>query len=155
MVFFVVVVVLVFFFCGFKVNLKVIVISIKINVVCMVFVWVVMVSSDVLKNVGKVLFVVLSFLLLVVFVGVVEVKMGVEDGVFVFLLLMFSVKVGESIMFVNNKGFLYNIVFDEDEVFVGVKVDVLNYEDYLNVFGESYIVMLKIFGSYSFYCEFY
>lgn len=140
-------------FCGLKANPKAIVTSTKTNVVRMVPVRAAMASSDALKNVGKALFAASSSLLLAASAGAVEVKMGAEDGALVFLPSTFSVKAGESITFVNNKGFPHNIVFDEDEVPAGVKVDALNHEDYLNAPGESYTVTLKTPGSYSFYCE--
>lgn len=113
-----------------------------------------MTSSDAFfKNVGKAFFAASSSLLLAASAGAAEIKMGDDDGALVFSPSSLSISAGETVTFVNNKGFPHNVVFDEDEVPSGVKVDDLNHEDYLNAPGESFSKTFKAPGTYSFYCE--
>ncbi|KAG0628305.1 hypothetical protein M758_1G016900 [Ceratodon purpureus] len=110
-------------------------------------------SNETLKNVGKALFAASSSLLLAASANAATVKMGGDDGTLGFFPSSISVAAGESITFVNNKGFPHNVVFDEDAVPGGVTVDALNHEDYLNAPGESFTVTLKTAGTYEYYCE--
>eukprot|EP01025_Chloroclados_australasicus_P032366 TRINITY_DN32819_c1_g1_i1.p1 TRINITY_DN32819_c1_g1~~TRINITY_DN32819_c1_g1_i1.p1 ORF type:complete len:191 (+),score=28.74 TRINITY_DN32819_c1_g1_i1:1-573(+) len=82
-----------------------------------------------------------------------QIKMGSDDGSLVFSPNSISVKAGEEITWVNNKGFPHNIVFDEDEVPEGVDADALSNEDYLNAPGETVVRKLTIPGTYGYYCE--
>ncbi|KAG0578233.1 hypothetical protein M758_4G007300 [Ceratodon purpureus] len=110
-------------------------------------------SSDAMKNVGKALFAASSSLLLAASANAATVKMGGDDGALGFYPSSLSVAAGETITFVNNKAFPHNVVFDEDAVPSGVKVDDLSHEDYLNAPGESFNVTLKTPGTYEYYCE--
>uniref|UniRef100_A0A7N0V3N8 Plastocyanin n=1 Tax=Kalanchoe fedtschenkoi TaxID=63787 RepID=A0A7N0V3N8_KALFE len=85
----------------------------------------------------------------------IEVMLGSDDGGLAFVPDAFSVAPGEQIVFKNNAGFPHNIVFDEDEVPVGVDVSKIsmNEEDLLNAAGETYTVTLSEKGTYSFYCS--
>jgi plastocyanin len=110
-------------------------------------------SSDALKTVGKALIAASSSLLLVASANAVTVKMGADDGTLGFYPNAISVAAGESITFVNNKGFPHNVVFDEDAVPAGVKVEEINHEEYANALDESFSINLKTPGTYEFYCE--
>ena len=83
-----------------------------------------------------------------------EVLLGGEGGVLAFIPQDFSVSSGEEIVFKNNAGFPHNVVFDEDEVPDGVKVEAIsmNEEDLLNAPGEIYKVTLTEKGTYTFRC---
>ncbi|KAG0608938.1 hypothetical protein M758_8G145000 [Ceratodon purpureus] len=110
-------------------------------------------SSDALKTVGKALVAGVSSLVLVASANAATVKMGGDDGALGFYPSSLSVAAGETVTFVNNKAFPHNVVFDEDAVPAGVKVDDLTHEDYLNGPGESFSVTLKTPGTYEYYCE--
>eukprot|EP01024_Parvocaulis_polyphysoides_P039569 TRINITY_DN357_c5_g1_i1.p1 TRINITY_DN357_c5_g1~~TRINITY_DN357_c5_g1_i1.p1 ORF type:complete len:209 (-),score=44.57 TRINITY_DN357_c5_g1_i1:202-828(-) len=83
----------------------------------------------------------------------VTIKMGGDDGSLVFDPASVTVKAGDEVTWVNNKGFPHNVVFDEDEVPSGVDADALSHEDYFNAPGESYSVKLSTTGTYSYNCE--
>jgi len=110
-------------------------------------------SSDALKTVGKALVAGASTLLLVASANAAEVKMGGDDGTLAFFPATVKVSKGEEIKFINNKGFPHNVIFDEDAVPSGVKVEKLNHEDYLNAPDESFSVKLEAAGTYEYYCE--
>jgi plastocyanin len=110
-------------------------------------------STDALKTVGKALVAASSSLLLVASANAATVKMGGDDGALGFYPSALSVSSGEAITFVNNRGFPHNVVFDEDEVPAGVKVEDLNHEDYANSPNETFSITLTKPGTYSFYCE--
>nr|AKJ85502.1 chloroplast plastocyanin precursor [Suaeda salsa] len=84
----------------------------------------------------------------------IEVLLGGDGGVLAFIPQDFSVAAGEEIVFKNNAGFPHNVVFDEDEVPEGVKVEAISMseEDLLNAPGETYKVTLKEKGTYTFRC---
>ena len=143
-------------FCGLKADTKAAVRSnvastniVRMAPVCRAS----MTSSDAWKNVGKALFAASSSLLLAASAGAAEIKMGDDDGALVFSPSSLSISAGETVTWVNNKGYPHNVVFDEDEIPSGVKVDDLNHEDYLNAPGESFSKTFKAPGTYSFYCE--
>eukprot|EP01025_Chloroclados_australasicus_P019276 TRINITY_DN204_c0_g1_i15.p2 TRINITY_DN204_c0_g1~~TRINITY_DN204_c0_g1_i15.p2 ORF type:complete len:244 (+),score=17.94 TRINITY_DN204_c0_g1_i15:174-905(+) len=81
------------------------------------------------------------------------IKMGGDDGTLAFVPNSITVKAGEEITWVNNKGFPHNVVFDEDEVPEGVDADTLSNEDYLNAPGETVVRKLTVAGTYGYYCE--
>eukprot|EP01025_Chloroclados_australasicus_P019278 TRINITY_DN204_c0_g1_i4.p1 TRINITY_DN204_c0_g1~~TRINITY_DN204_c0_g1_i4.p1 ORF type:complete len:156 (+),score=28.24 TRINITY_DN204_c0_g1_i4:137-604(+) len=81
------------------------------------------------------------------------IKMGGDDGTLAFVPNSVTVKAGEEITWVNNKGFPHNVVFDEDEVPEGVDADALSNEDYLNAPGETVVRKLTVAGTYGYYCE--
>jgi len=82
-----------------------------------------------------------------------EVKLGSDSGALVFQPDSVTIKVGETVKFVNNVGFPHNIVFDEDEVPDGVEADKLGQEEYLNAPGETKDVKFEKAGTYQYYCE--
>lgn len=110
-------------------------------------------SSETLRSVGKALFAASSSLLLAASANAATVKMGGDDGALGFYPSSVSVAAGEAITFVNNKGFPHNVVFDEDAVPDGVKVEDISHEDYANAPNESFTVTLTKPGTYGFYCE--
>eukprot|EP01026_Neomeris_dumetosa_P019336 TRINITY_DN177_c1_g1_i2.p1 TRINITY_DN177_c1_g1~~TRINITY_DN177_c1_g1_i2.p1 ORF type:complete len:156 (-),score=26.10 TRINITY_DN177_c1_g1_i2:8-475(-) len=82
-----------------------------------------------------------------------DIKMGADDGSLVFVPAKATVKSGETITWINNKGFPHNIIFDEDEVPEGVDADALSQEEYLNAPGETHVVKLTTAGTYNYYCQ--
>lgn len=110
-------------------------------------------SSDALKNVGKALFAASASMLLAASANAATVKMGNDSGALEFVPSVTSISKGESVTFINNRGFPHNVMFDEDEVPSGVPVDSLNHEDYLNAPNESFSITFKTPGTYQFYCE--
>jgi len=82
-----------------------------------------------------------------------EIKLGSDSGALVFQPDSVTIKVGETVKFVNNVGFPHNIVFDEDEVPDGVEADKLGQEEYLNAPGETKDVKFEKAGTYQYYCE--
>ncbi|KAJ9165913.1 hypothetical protein P3X46_020726 [Hevea brasiliensis] len=85
----------------------------------------------------------------------IEVLLGDSDGSLVFVPSNFSVAAGEKIVFKNNRAFPHNVVFDENEIPVGVDASKISMseEDVLNAEGETYDVTLSEKGTYSFYCS--
>jgi plastocyanin len=111
-------------------------------------------SSESLKQfVGKALFAASGSLLLAASANAATVKMGGDDGSLGFFPSSVNVAAGEAITFINNKGFPHNVVFDEDAVPSGVKVDEINHEEYLNAPDEKFDIKLTKAGTYEFYCE--
>ncbi|XP_024401925.1 plastocyanin, chloroplastic-like [Physcomitrium patens] len=111
------------------------------------------VRSDAMETVGKALLAASSSLLLVASANAVTVKMGADDGGLGFYPSNVTVAAGEAVTFVNNKAFPHNVVFDEDAVPAGVKVEELNHEDYLNAPNEQFDIVFKTAGTYEYYCE--
>ena len=54
------------------------------------------------------------------------VKLGSDGGSLVFVPDTFTIKIGETVEFVNNVGFPHNVVFDEDNVPVELNENFLN-----------------------------
>merc|ERR1712031_14152 len=81
------------------------------------------------------------------------VKLGGDNGELMFVPGELTVAVGETITFVNNKGFPHNVVFDEDEVPEGIDVDAISHEDYLNGPGDTVTNAFDTPGTYGYYCE--
>jgi plastocyanin len=81
------------------------------------------------------------------------VKLGADSGALVFDPAILTIKKGETVTFVNNAGFSYNVVFDEDQVPTEVNTDTLSHEDLLNTQGENFSRTFTIPGTYGYYCE--
>merc|ERR1711869_127141 len=60
---------------------------------------------------------------------------------------------GDSVTWINNRGFPHNVVFDEDDVPGGVNVDKISAEDLLNAAGEKHTAKFDVTGEYGYYCE--
>jgi len=95
----------------------------------------------------------LSFALLANGAQAGTVKLGSDSGALVFEPSTLTVKAGEKITFVNNRGFPHNVVFDADEIPEGVDADAISHEDYLNGPGDEVSNTFDTPGSYSYYCE--
>jgi plastocyanin len=66
----------------------------------------------------------------------VDVKLGSDGGQLVFVPDEVTIKAGESVSWLGNKGMPHNVVFDEENVPDGTKVEALNHEDMINEEGE-------------------
>merc|ERR1711935_223888 len=60
---------------------------------------------------------------------------------------------GDSVSWVNNKGGPHNVVFVEDAIPKGVKVDDISMDNQLGDEGDTYVKKFDTPGSYSYYCE--
>eukprot|EP00217_Crustomastix_stigmatica_P013554 CAMPEP_0183795720 /NCGR_PEP_ID=MMETSP0803_2-20130417/5197_1 /TAXON_ID=195967 /ORGANISM="Crustomastix stigmata, Strain CCMP3273" /LENGTH=139 /DNA_ID=CAMNT_0026040205 /DNA_START=48 /DNA_END=467 /DNA_ORIENTATION=+ len=81
------------------------------------------------------------------------IKLGSDSGELVFSPAAITVKTGEKVEFVNNRGFPHNVVFDEDAIPDGVSADAISHEDYLNGPGETVSNTFDTPGTYEGYCE--
>merc|ERR1711998_817364 len=81
------------------------------------------------------------------------VKLGSDSGALVFEPATLTVSAGEKIVFVNNRGFPHNVVFDEDAIPGGVDADAISHEDYLNGPGDEVSNTFDVKGEYAYYCE--
>merc|ERR1719198_1015602 len=81
------------------------------------------------------------------------VKLGSDSGALVFEPSTITISKGETVTFVNNRGFPHNVVFDEDEIPAGVDVDAISHEDYLNGAGDEVSNTFDVKGTYAYYCE--
>ena len=83
----------------------------------------------------------------------VDVKNGSDAGGLVFEPAEVTIKAGDSVTWINNRGFPHNVVFDEDDVPGGVNVDSLSQEDLMNAAGEKHTAKFTTAGEYGYYCE--
>lgn len=83
----------------------------------------------------------------------VIVKLGSDSGALIFEPKVTSIKVGDTVDFVNNVGFPHNLVFDPDAVPAGVDASALSHADLFNAKGEVAAVKFETAGTYGFYCE--
>jgi plastocyanin len=83
----------------------------------------------------------------------VDVKLGSDGGQLVFVPDEVTIKVGESVSWVGNKGMPHNVVFDEDEAPSGADLAALNHEDMINEGGEKVTSKFDKPGTYPYYCE--
>jgi len=81
------------------------------------------------------------------------VKMGSDSGQLVFVPDEIKICKGDSVSWVNNKGGPHNVVFVEDAIPKGVKVDDISMDDQLGDEGDTYVKKFDTPGSYSYYCE--
>lgn len=92
-------------------------------------------------------------LLLTLSANAATVKLGGDDGALVMKPSTVIIAKGESVTWVNNKGFPHNVVFDEDAIPAGTSADALSHEDYLNAAGDSVSTKFDVAGTYGYYCE--
>ena len=83
----------------------------------------------------------------------VDVKLGSDAGGLVFEPAEVTIKAGETVNWVNNRGFPHNIVFDEDDVPGGVNAEALSNEDLMNAAGDKHSAKFTVAGEYGYYCE--
>merc|ERR1712061_478064 len=81
------------------------------------------------------------------------VKMGSDTGQLVFVPDEIKICKGDSVTWVNNKGGPHNVVFDEDAVPSGVKVESISMDDQLGEEGETFTKKFDTPGSYGYFCE--
>lgn len=81
------------------------------------------------------------------------IKMGADEGTLVFVPSSISIPAGEKVIFLNNKGFPHNVIFEKNGVPEAVQVERISHEDYMNEQGEQFVVTLKEKGTYRFFCE--
>jgi len=83
----------------------------------------------------------------------VDVKLGSDGGQLVFVPDEVTIKVGESVSWIGNKGMPHNVVFDEDEAPSGADLAALNHEDMVNDEGSKVTSKFTTAGTYPYYCE--
>jgi len=83
----------------------------------------------------------------------VDVKLGSDGGQLVFVPDEVTIKAGDSVSWVGNKGMPHNVVFDEEAVPDGTDLDALNHEDMVNESGEKVTSKFAKAGTYAYYCE--
>jgi plastocyanin len=103
-----------------------------------------------------------AFWTVMLFVGVmsapvvanaVDVKLGSDGGQLVFVPDEVTIKVGDSVTWVGNKGMPHNVVFDEEEAPEGADLAALNHEDMVNDEGSKVTSKFTKAGTYPYYCE--
>jgi plastocyanin len=83
----------------------------------------------------------------------VDVKLGSDSGQLVFVPDEVSIKVGDSVTWIGNKGMPHNVVFDEDEAPDGADLAAINHEDMVGNEGQKVTSTFKTKGKYAYYCE--
>merc|ERR1719389_1291658 len=83
----------------------------------------------------------------------VDVKLGSDGGQLVFVPDEVTIKAGESVSWLGNKGMPHNVVFDEENVPDGTDLAALNHEDMINEEGEKVTSKFPKAGTYGYYCE--
>jgi plastocyanin len=83
----------------------------------------------------------------------VDVKLGSDGGQLVFVPDEVTIKVGESVSWLGNKGMPHNVVFDEEEAPSGADLAALNHEDMINDEGQKVTSKFDKPGTYPYYCE--
>jgi len=83
----------------------------------------------------------------------VDVKLGSDGGQLVFVPDEVTIKAGESVTWVGNKGMPHNVVFDDEEGPSGADFAALNHEDMVNDEGQKVTSKFDKPGTYPYYCE--
>ena len=81
------------------------------------------------------------------------VKMGSDSGQLVFVPAEIKVCKGDTVTWVNNKGGPHNVVFDEEAIPDGVKVDDISMDDQLGDEGATFSKKFDVAGAYKYFCE--
>ncbi|MCO5558092.1 hypothetical protein L7F22_011668 [Adiantum nelumboides] len=71
----------------------------------------------------------------------------------VFVPSSISIPSGEKVIFLNNKSFSHNMIFEKNGVPEGVQVELISHNDYMNDEGQQFVVTLKDKGIFRFFCE--
>jgi len=82
-----------------------------------------------------------------------DVKLGSDGGQLVFVPDEVTIKAGDSVTWLGNKGMPHNVVFDEEGVPDGTDLDAINHEDMINEEGEKVTSKFAKPGTYAYYCE--
>merc|ERR1712216_389522 len=64
-----------------------------------------------------------------------------------------TVSVGDTVTWVNNKGYPHNVIFDEEVVPSGVDAEKLSTPDQLGEEGQKHTAKFEKAGTYEYYCE--
>jgi len=83
----------------------------------------------------------------------VDVKLGSDSGQLVFVPDEVTIKAGESVTWIGNKGLPHNVVFDEENVPEGTNLDAINHEEQLGEEGQKVTSKFDKPGTYGYYCE--
>lgn len=83
----------------------------------------------------------------------VEVKMGADSGLLVFVPQKISICAGDTVKWINNKAGPHNVVFDEDAIPAGVEQEKISMDDQLGEEGETFSMKFDVAGKYEYYCE--
>jgi len=83
----------------------------------------------------------------------VDVKLGSDGGQLVFVPDEVTIKAGESVTWIGNKGMPHNVVFDEEGVPDGFDTAAVNHEDMVNDEGVKVSSKFDKPGTYAYYCE--
>jgi plastocyanin len=81
------------------------------------------------------------------------VKLGSDSGQLVFDPAEVTVSVGDTVTWVNNKGYPHNVIFDEEAVPSGVDAEKLSTPDQLGEEGQKHTAKFEKAGTYEYYCE--
>jgi plastocyanin len=81
------------------------------------------------------------------------VKLGSDSGQLVFEPSEVTISKGDSITWVNNKGYPHNVIFDEEAVPSGVDAEKLSTPDQLGEEGQKHTAKFDVAGTYEYYCE--
>merc|ERR1719171_3034396 len=82
-----------------------------------------------------------------------DVKLGSDGGQLVFVPDEVTIKVGDSVTWLGNKGMPHNVVFDEENVPDGTDLDKINHEEMVNDEGQKVTSKFDKPGTYAYYCE--
>merc|ERR1719335_1381916 len=77
-----------------------------------------------------------------------DVKLGSDGGQLVFVPDEVTIKAGESVTWIGNKGLPHNVVFDEDNVPEGTNLDAINHEEQLGEEGQKVTSKFEKPGTY-------
>jgi len=83
----------------------------------------------------------------------VDVKLGSDGGQLVFVPDEVKISAGDSVTWIGNKGMPHNVVFDEENVPDGTKLEAINHEDMIGEEGEKVTSKFDKPGTYAYYCE--
>merc|ERR1719324_1270161 len=83
----------------------------------------------------------------------VDVKLGSDGGQLVFVPDEVTIKAGDSVTWLGNKGMPHNVVFDEENVPDGTDLDKINHEEMVNDEGQKVTSKFDKPGTYAYYCE--
>jgi plastocyanin len=81
------------------------------------------------------------------------VKMGADSGTLVFEPNKLKICKGDTVSWVINKAGPHNVVFDEEDVPAGVKVEDISMDGQIGEEGETFSKTFNVVGNYGYYCE--
>ena len=82
-----------------------------------------------------------------------DVKLGSDGGQLVFVPDEVTIKAGDSVTWLGNKGMPHNVVFDEEGVPSGVDAEAISMDDQLGDEGATYSKKFDVAGKYDYFCE--